>query len=85
MLPIGLRELLPDHEVVTASYAGLSGIPNGHSRRPPVVMARLEPYPGVWLQGVGEYGENGGTKRAAVAIGPQFGTVGPELVKVSAA
>ena len=29
MLPIGLRELRPDHEVVTASYAGLARIPNG--------------------------------------------------------
>lgn len=29
MLPVGVRELLPDHEVVTASYAQLSGIPNG--------------------------------------------------------
>jgi adenine-specific DNA-methyltransferase len=45
---------------------------------------RLEPYPGVWLQGVGEYGENGTTKRAAVAIGPQFGTVGPELIRDAA-
>jgi hypothetical protein len=29
MLPIGVRDLLPEHEVVTASYAGLSGISNG--------------------------------------------------------
>jgi len=29
MLPIGLRELLPAHDVVTAAYAGLAGIPNG--------------------------------------------------------
>ena len=29
MLPIGIRELLPGHEVVTASYAGLAEISNG--------------------------------------------------------
>ncbi len=29
MLPVGIRELLPAHEVVTASYAGLAGISNG--------------------------------------------------------
>jgi len=29
MLPVGVRELLPGHEVVTAAYAGLAGLPNG--------------------------------------------------------
>lgn len=29
MLPIGLRDLLPSHEVYTAAYAGLAGISNG--------------------------------------------------------
>ena len=29
MLPIGVRGLLLGHEVVTAAYAGLAGIPNG--------------------------------------------------------
>ncbi|MGH2382002.1 MAG: hypothetical protein ACRDG7_12385 [Candidatus Limnocylindria bacterium] len=29
MLPIGVRELLPDHDVATAAYAGLAGLPNG--------------------------------------------------------
>lgn len=29
MLPIGVRELLPGHEVSTASFAGLAGLPNG--------------------------------------------------------
>ena len=45
---------------------------------------RLEPCPGVWLQEVGEYGEKGMTKRAAVAIGPEFGTVGTELTREAA-
>jgi adenine-specific DNA-methyltransferase len=47
-------------------------------------FARLDPYPGVWVQGVGEYGENGSTKTVAIAIGPEFGTVGPELIRDAA-
>jgi adenine-specific DNA-methyltransferase len=46
---------------------------------------RLEPYAGLWLQAVGEYTEKDGTvKRVAVCIGPEHGTVGPELVKEAA-
>ena len=29
LLPIGLRDLLPGHDVVTASFAGLAGVSNG--------------------------------------------------------
>lgn len=29
MVPIGVRELLPDHDVSTAAYAGFAGLPNG--------------------------------------------------------
>lgn len=29
MLPIGVRELLPGHDVSTAAHAGLAGRPNG--------------------------------------------------------
>jgi adenine-specific DNA-methyltransferase len=47
-------------------------------------FSRLDPYPGVYVQGVGEYGENGTAKTVAVAIGPEFGTVGPELVRDAA-
>ena len=45
---------------------------------------RLDAYPGVWIQGVGEYVENGQARTAAVAIGPEFGTVGPELIRDAA-
>jgi adenine-specific DNA-methyltransferase len=38
----------------------------------------------VWVQGVGEYGENGSSKTGAVALGPEFGTVGPELIREAA-
>lgn len=43
---------------------------------------RLEPYAGEWLHAEGEYTEKDGTvRRVAVCIGPEHGTVGPELVK----
>ena len=44
----------------------------------------IEPYAGVWVHAEGEYTENGETKRAAVSIGPEHGTVGPELIKEAA-
>ncbi|MFH1474533.1 MAG: site-specific DNA-methyltransferase, partial [Chloroflexota bacterium] len=45
---------------------------------------RLDPYPGTWVQGIGEYAEAGVSRTVAVAIGPEFGTVGPELVRDAA-
>ena len=47
-------------------------------------LSRLDPYPGVFVQGVGEYVENGVAKTAAIGIGPEFGTVGPELIRDAA-
>jgi adenine-specific DNA-methyltransferase len=46
---------------------------------------RLEPFPGTWIQSLGEYPDATGKKRAvAVSIGPELGTVGPEQVKEAA-
>ena len=57
---------------------------------------RLEPYAGEWLHFAGEYTEypphpgplprrgEGITKRVAVCLGPEHGTVGPELIKEAA-
>lgn len=46
---------------------------------------RLDPYPGEWLHAEGEYTEKGGTtQRVAVCIGPEHGTVGPQLIKDAA-
>ena len=47
-------------------------------------FSRLDPYPGVYVQALGEYTENGQGRQAAVAIGPEFGTVGPELIRDAA-
>ncbi len=45
---------------------------------------RLEPYAGVWLHAAGEYTESGKSRRVAVCIGPEHGTVGPDLIKDAA-
>jgi len=46
---------------------------------------RLEPYAGTWIQAEGEYTEkDGAVHRVAVSIGPEHGTVGPEMVKEAA-
>ncbi|MCH8046974.1 MAG: site-specific DNA-methyltransferase, partial [Planctomycetes bacterium] len=46
---------------------------------------RVEPHAGEWIHAEGHYSESDGTaKRAAICIGPEHGTVGPELVKEAA-
>jgi adenine-specific DNA-methyltransferase len=46
---------------------------------------RLDPYAGEWLNAAGEYTDSGGkTRRVAVSIGPEHGTVGPQQVKEAA-
>jgi adenine-specific DNA-methyltransferase len=45
---------------------------------------RLETFAGTCLHAAGEYTENGKSKRVAVYIGSQYGTVGPEEVKEAA-
>jgi adenine-specific DNA-methyltransferase len=46
---------------------------------------RLESFAGTWLQATGDYADKDGkTRRVAVCIGPEHGTVGPDLVKEAA-
>ena len=46
---------------------------------------RLDPFAGTWLHAAGEYTDaDGKTKRMAVSIGPEHGTVGPQHVKEAA-
>jgi adenine-specific DNA-methyltransferase len=47
-------------------------------------FSRLDPYPGVYVQATGEYAENGQNRTVAVIIGPEFGTVGRELIREAA-
>jgi adenine-specific DNA-methyltransferase len=45
----------------------------------------LEPFAGEWIQGEARYTDSDGKeKRAAICIGPEHGTVGPQLVKEAA-
>ena len=53
-------------------------------RQERLTFNRLDHYPGVWIQGIGEYVEAGESKTVAVALGPEFGTVGPELIRDAA-
>src|SRR5439155_4131074 len=46
---------------------------------------RLDPYAGAWLHAAGEYTDGDGkTRRVAVSIGSEHGTVGPRQVKEAA-
>ncbi len=46
---------------------------------------RLDPYAGAWLHAAGEYTDaEGKTRRVAVSLGPEHGTVGPQQVKEAA-
>ena len=50
-----------------------------------LVFDRLEPFAGTWLQASGSYtGADGKSRRVAVSIGPEHGTVGPSQVKEAA-
>ena len=46
---------------------------------------RLEPFAGQWIQAAGEFTDaDGKTRRVAVSLGPEHGTVGPQQVKEAA-
>ena len=47
-------------------------------------LVELRPWPGEWIAAEGRYLEAGVERRAAVCIGPEFGTVGQELVRAAA-
>ncbi len=50
-----------------------------------LVFERLEPFPGAWIHGDGEYTEKSGLiRRVAVSIGPEHGTVGGDQIKDAA-
>jgi adenine-specific DNA-methyltransferase len=45
---------------------------------------RLDPWPGKYIHAVGEYSEGETPRRAAITIGPQYGTVDADLVRDAA-
>ncbi|TET45209.1 site-specific DNA-methyltransferase [candidate division TA06 bacterium] len=79
------REARDHHDFTTMILENLKtvGVQN-MVRNQRLKFDRLEPYAGRWLHADGEYTENGNSKRVAVCIGPEHGTVGPELVKEAA-
>jgi adenine-specific DNA-methyltransferase len=80
-----LHEVPDSGQFVTSILDNLrrAGVQNT-KRDERLTFSRLDPYPGVYVQAVGEYAENGQAKTAAIAIGPEFGTVGPELIREAA-
>jgi adenine-specific DNA-methyltransferase len=50
-----------------------------------LVFDRIEPFAGKWINAAGAYNDaDGKLRRAAIAIGPEHGTVGPTLVQEAA-
>ncbi|HKQ58295.1 MAG TPA: site-specific DNA-methyltransferase [Candidatus Eisenbacteria bacterium] len=50
-----------------------------------LVFERIEPFAGTWIHAQGFYTDKlGGSKRVAISIGPEHGTVGPEQLKEAA-
>lgn len=70
-------------EATIIEYLKKAGVQNTRKNER-LKFDRLEPYAGTWLHAAGEYMEGNQVKRVAVCIGPQYGTVGPELVKEAA-
>ena len=60
-----------------------SGVDN-RTRGERIRFETLDPYPGRFLQATGTFRERETDRRVAVAIGPQYGTVGPDLVREAA-
>lgn len=62
----------------------VAGVQNTYKKER-LKLDTLDPFPGEWIHGAGTYTESGGkTRRVAVCIGPEHGTVGPQLVKEAA-
>ena len=80
----GAREAEGDFVTRILEYLKKSGVQNT-VKQERLTFDRLEPYAGEWIQAAGEYRTTDGkTQRVAVTIGPQYGTVGPDLVKEAA-
>jgi adenine-specific DNA-methyltransferase len=53
-------------------------------RKQRLTFDRLELWPGQYIHAVGEYSEDGTPRRAAISVGPQYGTVDADLVRDAA-
>lgn len=70
-------------ETTIIDYLKRAGVQNTKAKER-LVFDRLEPYAGTCLHAEGEYTENGVSRRVAVCIGPEYDTVGADLVKDAA-
>jgi adenine-specific DNA-methyltransferase len=74
----------PQYEQMVLDNLRKAGVQNT-VKQERLVFTSLEVFAGRWLQAAGEYLDaDGNTKRVAVSIGPEHGTVGPEQVKEAA-
>ena len=76
----------PNFEQSILDNLAKAGIQNGR-RQERIVFASLDPYPGVYLQAVGQQvvdGEGSTANRVGIALGPQYGTVSPAFIKAAA-
>lgn len=73
-----------DFATMILDHLKVAGVQNTR-RGERLKFTRLEPFTGsAWLHAQGEYEESGATKRVAVSIGPENGTVGPGHIKEAA-
>ena len=73
-----------DFEAMILDNLAKAGVQNS-KRRERIKFETLVPYAGMWLHATGTYTDvEEKTKRVAVCIGPEQGTVGPQLVKDAA-
>lgn len=73
----------PGWESMVIDHLKTAGIQNT-KRGERLKFTRLEPFANQWLHAEGEFEQDGQTKRIAVSIGPQWGTVGSDWVKTAA-
>jgi len=84
--PVTEQEARKEQDFVTMILDNLkkAGVQNTR-RRERLMFDRLEPYAGIWLNAAGEFTDaDGKTRRVAVSIGPEHGTVGPQQIKEAA-
>jgi adenine-specific DNA-methyltransferase len=80
----GQRDAAPGHfEAMILDNLRKAGVQNTRKKER-LVFESLEPHAGTWVHATGTFREGKATKRVAVSIGPEHGTVGPEQVKESA-
>jgi adenine-specific DNA-methyltransferase len=71
-------------EIMIIDNLRKAGVQNTR-RNERLTFDRLDPYAGAWIHAAGEFTDSDGKiKRAAVSIGPEHGTVGPQQVKEAA-